>query len=623
VRAASRPDLLRRVLAPARERARRLAPAAVAFALVVHTLFATPLVAAIANLWQMRGSDYADARVRLAFAGVPIDDIRASLDATLSRDSVIALSPAVMADPFLEQRLAEGLYPRRIDRQSPNVLDVVRTAAAGPADAQALGSYGDATLVLRGPPLKRVNAEPRGGLRAGTWLPFLVATCSAGGWGLLVVAVARIESSDPLLVPSTVLLAGAVAIGLLTSVATWLQLPLAGLPLGLIGFLAGAAAVWRLGGSGTFLTALRNRVGGAAGRPENWVLVAALLGVLVRMALLPMTLWDGRSIWLLRAHQIRDAGRFALTDALHPDYAAWTHPSYPLLLPGWLAHFTAFSGGWDERAAGLGIAVLLAAVVPLDWGLARARLGRWLGAAFVLSVFSSVGYLTAGAYADGFLVLLLLLALLALASPAMERVGWLAAAAASLLKDEGLVLGAIVAVTCLLSLPHLRARRPARRFLPLLVFVPMLMHMSWTRVWGVPPPYVNVPWRLAAEQWQARLGIILAQTWNVLHLEGYTRCHALLWAGMGGALVTLGGAVARTLDRVSRTAIVVAALSAALAFLALMRSPFDLWWHTSTAVDRLLLHAAAFALLAALGVVAACAQPSGDTERTMQKRDPE
>jgi hypothetical protein len=41
------------------------------------------------------------------------------------------------------------------------------------------------------------------------------------------------------------------------------------------------------------------------------------------------------------------------------------------------------------------------------------------------------------------------------------------------------------------------------------------------------------------------------------------------------------------------------------------------------AVDRLLLHAAAFALLAALGVVATCAQPSGDTERTMQKRDPE
>ena len=110
----------------------------------------------------------------------------------------------------------------------------------------------------------------------------------------------------------------------------------------------------------------------------------------------------------------RHAGRFDLADALHPDYADWAHPAYPLLLPAWLAHCTAFAGGWDERTASIGIAVLLAAVLPLDWVLARAQLGRWLGAALVFTIVGSVAYLTVGAYADGFLALLLLLELLSL-----------------------------------------------------------------------------------------------------------------------------------------------------------------------------------------------------------------
>ena len=161
-----------------------------------------------------------------------------------------------------------------------------------------------------------------------------------------------------------------------------------------------------------FCAAFRARTVAAARKPENWILAAVLTAVLARMASVPVSLWDGRSIWLLRAHQLRHNGRLAISDALPPEYQSWTHPGYPLLFPGWLAHFTAFSSGWDERAAALGIAILLAAVLPLDWALARERLGRWLGAALVFSVFSSVAYLTTGAYADGWLTLLLLLELL-------------------------------------------------------------------------------------------------------------------------------------------------------------------------------------------------------------------
>jgi hypothetical protein len=429
--------------------------------------------------------------------------------------------------------------------------------------------------------------------------------CSVGGLGLLVVTLARIAAPDPLLAPSIVLLAGGLGVGVLTLVATWLQVPLVGLPLGVTGCVAGISAALvapRPRVTPAFRAAFRARAVAAARMPENWMLGAMLAALVARMASVPVSLWDGRSIWLLRAHQLRHAGRLAFGDALDPEYRSWMHPGYLLLFPGWLAHFTAFSRGWDERAAALGIAVLLAAVLPLDWALARARLGRWLGAALVFSVFSSVAYLTTGAYADGWLTLLLLLELLALADPAAERLGWLAAMVVSLLKWEGWLLGATVALACTLVFPHLRTRRATARWAPFGVFAAGLLHFAWDQLHGVPTDYADIPWHLVVTQWPARLHAVLAQTWQLLHVEGYTRCHALVWTGMIGAI----GAVALGLtDRFSRLALGLAAICAAFAIGVPTLSPFDPWWHASTAADRLLLPAAAFALLAALATAAA------------------
>ena len=586
------------------------APVAIAAGLAVHALLATPIVAQLAEIHTFRASDYADARTRLAFAGLPIDHVRAALDATLPRDAGIALTGPVLADPFLHQRLAEGLYPRQIDQRSPYELGLRGAGSAPDPRTQALGPYGDATLVFRGPPLVRALPAAPHATPGRIWLPFLAAAFSAGGLGLLVVTLAGVAFPDPLLAPSVVLLAGALGVGLLTSVATWLQLPLVGLPLGVAGVVAGIfaclAAARRPHVTWAFCTAFRASAVAAARKPENWVLGAVLTAVLARMATVPVTLWDGRSIWLLRAHQVRHAGQLALADALAPDYGSWTHPGYPLLFPGWLAHFTAFSGGWDERAASLAIAVLLAAVLPLDWALARARLGRWLGAALVASIFCSVAYLTMGGYADGWLTLLLVLQLLALADPTTERLGWLAAMVVSLLKWEGWLLGATLAVACTLVFPHLRTRSMATRWAPLCLFAAGLLHVGWDLLHGVPTSaYGHTPWHLVVAQWPARLHAVLAATWELLRVEGYTRSHALVWAGMVGAIgaVTLG-----LPDRFSRLALGLAALYAAFAIGVLTLSPFDLRWHASTAVDRLLLPAAAFALLAALGTVAGAPQ---------------
>src|SRR5262249_54766599 len=193
---------------------------------------------------------------------------------------------------------------------------------------------------------------------------------------------------------------------------------------------------------------------------------------------------------------------------------------------------TTFTDGWDERAASLSIPVLLAAVVSLGWALARARLGRWLGAALVTTIFSAVAYLTMGGYADGWLTLLLVLQLLALADPSTERLGWLAAMAVSLLKWEGWLLGATVAVACILVFPHYRARRGVPRWGPLCVFAAGLAHFGWDLLHGVSPnDYGGVPWHLVVTQWPTRLHVVPMEAWRLLRVEGYTRCHSLVWAG--------------------------------------------------------------------------------------------
>src|SRR6516162_8442459 len=154
----------------------------------------------------------------------------------------------------------------------------------------------------------------------------------------------------------------------------------------------------------------------------------------------PMRSADGRDPMQGTGRGSRRSRRPASNDSCPTRYAAVTRRCLrgaADALTGWLAHFTAFAGGWDERAVSLGIAVLLAAVLPLDWALACACLGRWLGAALVVAVFCPVVYLTMGGYADGWLTLLLLLEVLALAEPATERLGWLAASVVSLLKWEG------------------------------------------------------------------------------------------------------------------------------------------------------------------------------------------
>ena len=74
-----------------------------------------------------------------------------------------------------------------------------------------------------------------------------------------------------------------------------------------------------------------------------------LVGLFVaRTAVLPVVLWDGRSIWLFHAKKLFFEGMITNKVLLAPENY-WSLPDKPLLLPAWLASFTAFSPSYNVQ----------------------------------------------------------------------------------------------------------------------------------------------------------------------------------------------------------------------------------------------------------------------------------
>ncbi|HEV8307180.1 MAG TPA: hypothetical protein VGW35_05890 [Methylomirabilota bacterium] len=550
------------------------------------------------------GLSYEQRRIVYGFNRVPIDQIRTGLDAFLPRGVAVALDPNVWADPFLSQRLTEGLYPRIVDNASPHVLTLAENAPPSDPTAKELARFGsEKVLYLQGPP---TIAGPLGPAASRpppdesfelSWLQFLACLAGAAGlgWGLLRV-VRRSWPADGERPGPLAILICAAFLGVLGSVSTWLQIRLPRMALGMLGmalFVAATAQVLRRGGP----EVLRGAVAAGRRNPENLLAAAALAAFLARVARFPIVMWDGRSIWFFHARQIFTHGRFSTQDALRPE-AQWSHTTYPLLFPGWIAQFSSFSPAYNERLASLGIPVLLAAVLAPIWILSRKALGRWPGAAFTVALFFSVETLCAGGYVDGFVMLFFVLALLALFTPGYQLVGWISVLVLSLLKQEGLVFGALASVAALVA--HRPSGEPGppapRRWSPLLVLAPAVLHASWAKWIGLEGAFHGIRWPEVFGDLPGRLGVILGALPEVL-----TR-FPLLGEGLVG-LLAVGIIRAAGPERRNRLATAAAALATAsfgFAVVALVLTPHDLKWHVDSSLDRLLLHPSALFVLAAL-----------------------
>lgn len=523
------------------------------------------------------GARYREARIELAFQGLPVDSLAAALDVRLLRGTPVRLGESFRsAGPwdfgFVEQRLTESLYPRWMTAKATHSLEI---QPAEPA-VDALARIADGSLiVLRGPRTTPAAAPPRVVIEPpapGGWLLRALALLGLGrllGWVLATrgLAPSALES----------ILVGVLAVALAAHSAVWLDVALpwtALLVAGLLGWLAP-----RRDSAAPDPAPPRDRTALAL----ETLLLCALGAFAVRTLFVPVSGWDGRSIWLFHARQVALAEAPGTAISSFPEL----HPTYPLLLPAHLAFFGT-SDSFNERAAAASLAVLFACCVALCWKSSQPLLGRATAALFALAAVLVTTDGCAEAYADGFLALLLAAQFLGSLRPGTAALPLLAAAAAGLLKREGLPLALLIQLAS-------RGRRGLASCL--VALVPGALHVAWASWHGLandfsrlhaPTSVVELGERL---YWILRIG-----TRKVLLSEA-------LMLGFVAALLALAALATRRVPWRSLTGRSMLAAAAALAFavLTFLVTSRPLVWHLDTAFGRLLLHPALLGVLAMLG----------------------
>lgn len=560
---------------------------------VSHAAIETTFWSDLRRAFASQGRTYSEAREDWGFRGISIGKLAENLDLHIPIETPIALGPVVTRNDFLRQRISEGLYPRQIDSKSSFRLDLVKGPDVG-RGVRILQIGKVHWLALDGPfPSQKPNPTRRESFELEP-LIFLSALAAAVGLGSAMLALLRktgVVFPGAIAAPLTILLA-AISLGLLASLGAWAQLapPRQGtVMLGLALFVVSLALRIR---KGIDLALWGQRSKRAMKRPEIWILAGLFLLFFSQVASFPVTLWDGRSIWLFQTKRLYFDGLLTETVATHPD-TQWSHISYPLLFPAWMAHFTSLCNLYNERMASLGIPVFFAAVTWMFWATLRELSGALLASSLTIGLFLYAENQVAGAYVDFFVVTLLAIELVAFLAPGYRALAWVAAMAASLLKLEGLVLsGAIAAGIVLLERPVPRARVWLP---PFLVFLPSFVHMLWSRSLGIKGDFDELDLVGALSDFSWRIEKVLLGIPDAIHKQ------PLIIDGIVSASIVVG--LLATKKRSSRRPALAVALAsvcaAGFAVAAMLITPRDLEWHISTALDRLLLHGSMLAVVSA------------------------
>jgi hypothetical protein len=562
--------------------------------LALHAAACSPWWAHLSAVLANRDLDYAGRRELDGFGGLPIREAAGALDAHLAPEVPLRLAPSLLRNDFFRQRISEGLYPRVVSSRAAHTLRLAARDRFDPSRDTRVAELGsEGILYLKGSLPRRLEAEvPREGFAPDGVALGLALAAAAGLGAALALGLRRAFDLEAVTLPPLVVPLAALGAGLVASIASWLQLPLGARTCAVIGWVLLPAAAVLAGRDRSLRRELRAAWGRP--RPEAWLL-AVLLGVFVAaLAIYPIVGWDGRSVWLFQAKRLYFDGVLTLRAAADPD-AQWSHTSYPLLLPAWMAFATSLSPVYNERLIGIGIGSLFAAELWLAWTLARTCLGRGLGAVFAAALALGLATPTAQGFADGHLALLLVGQLLAALGGACA-LHWVLALAASLTKLEGLVLSVLVAAVCAVVRPRAGSGRARGRHLPWLVFAPACAHVAWAKAWGLRGDFDDVRWSSLPGELPERAAVAIDA------LPGLLADSPLLAEGAAaGALLAAGWLVGRRLpSRAEGAALAVAAGFAAFAFGAMAVTPRDVAWHVESALGRLLLHPAAILVLAAL-----------------------
>jgi hypothetical protein len=206
------------------------------------------------------------------------------------------------------------------------------------------------------------------------------------------------------------------------------------------------------------------------------ICAAALVGSLR----LPLNEWDGWAIWASRARSLYDLGGVHGAPFTSSAYSP-THLDYPLVMPSLEALVFRSLGRFDGKLVHVELVGLLLAFMLALWALLRGRAQATVVALTVLSIGASPIVLArlSSNYADvplAFFVSLGLVALVLAIEAGSGRLLCVAAlflAAASLMKNEGMVFAGLALVSGWLVFPA------ARRRLPLVAVAVALVVLPW------------------------------------------------------------------------------------------------------------------------------------------------
>jgi hypothetical protein len=307
--------------------------------------------------------------------------------------------------------------------------------------------------------------------------------------------------------------------------------------------------------------------------------------------------WDGWAIWNLHA-------RFLATPYWRDLFSRaipWTHPDYPLLLPGFIARVWSALGEWDIAVPAVVALLFTFGAVGLLGGAVAALKNRTEGLLAALVLAATPAFILRGSsqYADvpvSFFILatLALLALEDRAWPEARGLSVLAGVSAGMAawtKNEGLLLVAVVApIQALAAWRRRGARAAAVRtgwfaagLAPILA---MVLYFRFT----LAPPNQQIGGRPAARL-AAQLGD--PHRWTVMVVE--LAKDVVRFGGLPVGLPILLAAylICTGLDWKSRRAHI-PATAATLALLvagysvACVVSPLEILWQTNGALNRLL-----------------------------------
>lgn len=528
------------------------------------------LAAMLTDVFQMtdgmlsvsRAAGYSRARTQLAFGGMAVDELRVSL---LSRNppvSEVSLSPELSSDVFKQQRLTEGLYPVRVTERA-------RVRIVGlPNNGLTVESDGSI-----------VDLEPRAKIStngAGHWnsIVFHLAALLVAGVGVAWVLMGWTRAACPpqlasWLLGGTFVVASSIVVGSIFQNAGPLRWSLvSAVCLGCLSvFIQIRAGEWpRLHWPG----------------PSTWLALLLAATVAAVTLAIPIAQWDGRSVWFFRAHEIAAYGFLSLRDATNPEWV-WTHHDYPPLLPGLAAFFGSNARGYSERAASVAIPVLVTGCLFQISRLMRRAASEEAACWAMLLLFGANWRWWIGGYGDSHVAMLLTIEVLALSVPEGWTLGWLAAGSAALVKPEGLILSILVALLVLVR----ASRAERRRAVPwLLSFAPALAWSGWAWAHSLGTGF-QVPSPDSIAHFPSRFAVLVSEM-------GWAMVNCPLFP------ISAAGLIARALfsgrpSRLAVTFFIAALLATAFACAGiLLNSIVDIRAEIRTALDRLLLHAAAF-----------------------------